>query len=405
MMKPLRNSILFSIWFFLNQQDIASGSDVASTLTTKNLSLFTEDELKTDLGSSSSIVDFARWLGDIGKEYANRDEMLLRKDIWLKNDEYIQTHNSQNPTPSYLLGHNHFSDLTLDEFHRYNFLAAYSPGIIPSSSNSTATTVSATTTTTTKTSRTRHLRTAETTPLTLTLTPPPPAVNWTDLGAVTPVKNQGMCGSCWAFSAIAAIEGARFVETGGGVEDGGLGLVSLSEQQLLDCDLVDHACMGGLMDDAFTFAETSDGFCTEEDWPYVAHRHHFFGCKLGKAKCTVVPNTNVTSFEDVHPSAMGLKRALSKQPVAVAIEASGTDFQLYHSGVYDAACGTELDHGVTAVGYGASEDDGVGYWIVKNSWGPSWGEGGYIRMSIDSDNGDDGMCGIQSKASRPMLDV
>jgi len=203
------------------------------------------------------------------------------------------------------------------------------------------------------------------------------------------------------------------VETNGGVDDGGLGLVRLSEQQLLDCDLKDHACLGGLMDNAFEFEESALGLCSEEDWPYVAHRHHLFGCRRYQAKCTVVPNTSVKSFEDIEPSTVGLKTAISKQPVSVAIDASGRDFQLYQSGVYDGTCGTDLDHGVTAVGYGTTTDDETSkgylpskeYWIVKNSWGPEWGDAGYIQISIASDNEYGGQCGIESKASRPILNV
>ena len=157
------------------------------------------------------------------------------------------------------------------------------------------------------------------------------------------------------------------------------------------------------MDTAFTFGESVDGFCSEEDWPYVMHRHHLLGCQHFKGLCTVVPNTRVSSFEDITNSTEGLKWAIMNQPVSVAIQATGTDFQFYHSGVFDVDCGVDLDHGVTAVGYG--EEDGKEYWLIKNSWGEAWGESGYMKMSIDSKNNDDeGQCGIQSFASRPILD-
>ncbi len=126
------------------------------------------------------------------------------------------------------------------------------------------------------------------------------------------------------------------------------------------------------MDNAFQFEESTDGFCSEEDWPYAMHRHYLKGCKYFTEKCTVVPHTKVTSFTDVQNTTESLMKAISIQPVSVGIQATGVGFQLYSGGIYDSECGTELDHGVTAVGYG--EEDGKKYWLVKNSWGTSWGK-------------------------------
>jgi len=379
-------------------------NNLIDTLTYRSVDALPEDS-KLDL--SQSLIAFDEWKNNFRKEYLDEEEALFRRDIWLENNKYIFNHNNKKPTPSYLLGHNQFSDKTVDEFHKYNFLAEHSPGEIKPSfiSSNNPNDLFLRGSRYESPPQIQAVRILHSKPqITNSTTPLSQAINWTDLGAVTPVKNQGMCGSCWAFSAIAAIEGARYVETNNGTDDGGLGLVSLSEQQLLDCDLKDHACMGGLMDNAFEYDESADGLCSEEDWPYAGRRHHFFGCRINKAKCSVVNNTKVSSFKDITPSTVGLKTALSQQPVSVAIEASGADFQLYHSGVYDKKCGVELDHGVAAVGYGSSEDNQE-YWLIKNSWGPEWGEGGYIRMSIDSENGEDGQCGIQSKASIPILDV
>ena len=125
------------------------------------------------------------------------------------------------------------------------------------------------------------------------------------------------------------------------------------------------------MDNAFEFGEKG-GFCSAEDWPYAMHRHHLKGCRYFKDKCTPVPYTQVSSFIDITNTTEALMGAISIQPVSVAIQASGTDFQLYSHGVLDIDCGTDLDHGVTAVGYG--EENGQKYWLIKNSWGSTWGE-------------------------------
>lgn len=143
--------------------------------------------------------------------------------------------------------------------------------------------------------------------------PLPKSVNWIAKGAVTAVKNQGMCGSCWAFSAIGAIEGARFLDIGN--------LTALSEQQLLDCDKVDHGCMGGLMDDAFAFDEKVKGLCSEKDYPYAGHRHWISGCMESQGLCKALPHSQVSSYVDVKKNTHALMRAISKQPVSIAIEA------------------------------------------------------------------------------------
>ena len=169
----------------------------------------------------------------------------------------------------------------------------------------------------------------------------PKKVDWVEAGAVTPVKNQGQCGSCWAFSAIGALEGAHFLKTGE--------LVSLSEQELIDCDVKDKGCYGGLMDIAFEFDESGRGVCSEEDYPYEAAKND--SCNKD---CTPVDETLVKSFTDVEEGSIeALQHAIVQQPVSIAIQANQMSFQFYKKGVYDNdECGEEavIDHGVLAVG-------------------------------------------------------
>lgn len=226
---------------------------------------------------------------------------------------FIETHNNQDPPASYELGHNQFSDLTWDEYKAYNKLGEYSPGImmdklvVLADGNEFGTD--------TATSR-RLAAAAADEP-----TDVPDAVNWIERGAIPPVKNQGMCGSCWAFSAIGAIEGAHFLDTGN--------LVALSEQQLVDCDPLDLGCSGGLMDNAFLFDENSTGICSELDYPYVQHKRWFRGCASAKGLCQPQNHTRVDTFVDVKNTVDALVKAIAKQPVSIAIEADQQSFQFY----------------------------------------------------------------------------
>merc|ERR1712050_508585 len=208
------------------------------------------------------------------------------------------------------------------------------------------------------------------------------SVDWSKQGAVTPVKNQGQCGSCWALSTTGSTEGAWQIA--------GNPLTSLSEQQLVDCDKVDDGCSGGLMDNGFNFLK-SNGACTESSYSYKAT-----GGTCKQSSCTIaIPAGGVTGYKDLSGEA-ALESAVNLNPVSVAIEADQMSFQLYNGGVMTGSCGTQLDHGVLAVGYGT--DGGKAYWKVKNSWGASWGESGYIRM-IKGKN----QCGISNQPSYPVV--
>jgi cathepsin L len=211
----------------------------------------------------------------------------------------------------------------------------------------------------------------------------PGTLDWRSKGAVTPVKNQGQCGSCWAFSTTGSVEGAVAIKHST--------LISLSEQSLMDCGYPygNLGCSGGLMDSAFKQAEAK-GIATEASYPYTA--------KDGTCKTyTASANSKITSYKDVAKQASSVGTAVDLGPVSVAIEADQAAFQNYKSGIISSGCGTSLDHGVLIVGYGTDSSVNKDYWTVKNSWGVTWGEQGYVRIDRAGD-----VCGILNQASYPV---
>jgi len=295
---------------------------------------------------------WAKFKKDYEKVYpANGDEEEKRFQIFKANVDVIEETNSKKL--SYWLGVNEFADQTWKEFSETHL--GYD--------------------------KNRQLSDLPKVPFP-NITDVADSIDWVAKGAVTPVKNQQRCGSCWAFSSTGSLEGAFFVATGK--------LQSLSEEDLVQCNSVtDHGCQGGLMDNAFNWVQ-QNGICSEESYPYTSG-----GGVTGKCKKTCTPTVTVTGHTDV-PSKdeTALKAAVSKQPVSVAIEADKSAFQLYKGGVLDnPACGTQLDHGVLVVGYGTDDKD---YWKVKNSWGATWGEQGYIRMVRNKNQ-----CGISQQPSYP----
>nr|XP_014292126.1 cathepsin L1-like [Halyomorpha halys] len=218
----------------------------------------------------------------------------------------------------------------------------------------------------------------------------PESVDWREEGAVTPIKDQGTCGGCWAFSTTGAIEAQLFRQT--------KKLVSLSEQQLIDCssEYGNQGCDGGLMDNAFEYIQDNGGVASEESYPYQGEVGHCKSKKLNPVHGTSV-RTHVNLPE-------GSERALQEAvatvgPVSVAVSASNSGFLHYGGGIFDGdSCEPEeLDHGVLVVGYGSEE--GQDYWIIKNSWSTRWGEQGYMRLARNKGN----ICGVAYMASYPLL--
>lgn len=212
------------------------------------------------------------------------------------------------------------------------------------------------------------------------------SVDWRAKGAVNPVQDQGQCGSCWAFSTTAAIEGAHKIKSGQ--------LLKLAESQFVDCDKKDAGCNGGLETQAMTYAK-SNAIELEKDYPYVAKtRKCSAKSGLGKVKVTAITRVPKKSVSQ-------LKAAVQKQPTCIAVDAADRHFNSYKSGILDTTqCGTNLDHAITAVGYGSQ--NGKFYFIVRNSWGSSWGEKGYIRIAAPKDGA--GVCGMLLDSARPTTD-
>ncbi len=363
--------------------------------------------------SKSVREKFQDWVDHFAMNFENTIHYESTLSKWAENDKYIEEMNNKNLT--YTLGHNHFSGMDSVDFSKYIGLSGAFPqnNYLGSLRGSVDADIKAPVNVHSKMSEYKCLKgcvddfvesekmeslkcMSECVERTKSSTAS--SVDWVSAGAVTPVKDQGQCGSCWSFSTTGALEGAYYTTYGT--------LPSFSEQQLVDCDNRQHGgkdmgCNGGLMDNAFTWIKKNGGLCTEVSYPYVSGTTKTAG--TCQTTCSAVKNSAVVSYTDVPiKSDSAMMQALTLQPVSVAIEADQKAFQLYKSGVFTGECGTNLDHGVLVVGYGTMS--GTDYYRIKNSWGTTWGDAGYIYIGRGSQYNDgQGQCGVLLSASYPSL--
>ncbi|KAF4353196.1 hypothetical protein F8388_014664 [Cannabis sativa] len=309
----------------------------------------------------SALIDMhEQWMAQYERTYTDDIEKKRRFEIFKNNLNFIENFNQQ-PNRTYKVGINKFTDLSEDEFQRH-FTGLKMP--LVSSSSSTG-------------FRYENLMVEDISD----------NVDWRNEGAVTDVKNQNQCGCCWAFSAVAAVEGITQIKTGN--------LVSLSEQQLVDCVSKNEGCGGGWMEYAFEYIVQNQGITTETNYPYQSIE--------GTCYTGITSYAQITGYENVPKNNEdALLKAVSMQPVSVGFQVTQS-FKLYDpsSGIYtgDDCDNSPINHAITIVGYG--EEDGIKYWLAKNSWGSTWGDNGYVKI-LRGGQSPQGVCQINNYASYPI---
>jgi len=313
------------------------------------------------LAASLSVdKSFEDWTKQHKKQYSSVSETIRRYEAFKANSALVARHNAEaaRGKHTYTLGMNKFADMTNAE---YRSMLGYR------ARNTTRTNLY---------KPDYSIKVGD-------------SIDWRDKGVVTPVKDQGQCGSCWSFSATGSMEGAHAISTGS--------LVSLSEQNLIDCvQGGSYTCTtGGVMQDGFQWVIDNSGIESEDAYPYCTCSGNACAFDQSQVVATISSFQNLPSGDE-----NALQQAVgSAGPVSIAIDASSQQFQLYSGGVFNnpSCSSTQLDHGVLVIGYGTS--DGTDFWWVKNSWGEDWGLSGYIMMSRNANN----QCGIATDASYPTV--
>ena len=330
------------------------------------LSVFSADfnlrkrELTTFLNEGDEWKQFTNFQDRFSKRYENIQEMETRFQIFRTNLRNIILHNLDN-TQNFTMGINQFTDLTPQEF-KDQYVGGLKTEVGSYGCKSFSSSASGA----------------------------PSSVDWRNKGVVNPVRDQGQCGSCWAFATTANAESVWAISSGK--------LLDLSEEFLVECatgaGYFNMGCNGGQPDSAFKYM-INNGQCTESSYPYKAGTTKTAGtCQ----KCTSAGVSFSGCYDVASKDQVSLMAAVAKHPVVIAIEADTRYFQSYSGGILDSPnCGTTLDHAVEIIGYGT--ENGVDYWNVRNSWGSSWGENGYFRVKKTSSTNDIGICGVAAEPS------
>jgi C1A family cysteine protease len=323
------------------------------------------------------VEKFENWISKFNIYSENEGHYQRLFDNWLENDKYIDLINNKNLT--YTLDHNQYSGMNTEEFSTYmgfvdnkNILQKGNPLLRGSDIINQV--------------DTDYSQNAQ-------------SIDWRDKHVVSPIRDQGQCGSCWAFSGTSTVESAVAIKTGE--------LYDLSEQESVDCSTLKNGytnmgCNGGMYDTMWKYVKANGGICSEDSYPYTSGTTKKTG--TCQKTCTPIEETKVSNYVTVKTgSDDALMSALNIEPVSIAIEADTKSFQLYKSGVYTdyEGCGTTLDHAVVLVGYGSCSDGD--YYILRNSWGTGWGENGYMRIGRGSQYGTSGMCGLLQDPMYPVV--